>query len=61
MITKILVQIEDRPETRWLKSPEDFQQLIRIRIESLAMCYTMGTVPSVTVTAEENKSAEDVK
>jgi len=53
-IKKLLIQFEYDPErTRWLYRDEDLASFIQTIMNSVANCHTAGTIPSVTVTEEE--------
>jgi hypothetical protein len=57
-IQKYIVQIESAADTRWIRDPQDFENLMQLRLDALTTAATMGTAPSVTVIREETQSGE---
>lgn len=53
MIIKWIVQVESAPGTRWWAGPDDLARMIQGKVEALAMKWSEGPVPSVTVVREE--------
>jgi hypothetical protein len=53
MVTKILIQIEDRKETSWLISPEELRHRLEVFASFLIKDVTAGMIPRVTVIQDE--------